>query len=141
MKDSEERSKRVWAKWKKALAKGECWIGGCNISKKTCQHLDARMDYGRHMYEGRVGLYYTDMIEEEAGELRTTNPAEGCWDMYKKLKGYGLQGDQILILLRKFVLGMNTSQIKRDMGWTSWDTLYSRYRAALRHLKKKGYKG
>lgn len=61
------------------------------------------------------------------------------WDLFKKLRRYGLERDQISILLRRFVLDMTMRQICAEMGWTSMQTLYRRYRKALATLKKRGF--
>jgi hypothetical protein len=85
-------------------------------------------------------MLYTDDIDSFSFRMKTEPPA-GIWDTYKKLRKYGLNRDQIGILIRKFCLGMTSRQIMEAMGWTSHQTFYRRYRAALKDLKTRGFGG
>jgi hypothetical protein len=89
----------------------------------------------KHM---KISTVYTNEIENFGGE-DVQRP--GAWEMFKKLRRYGLNRDQVGILIRKFVYEMSNRQILEEMGWTSHSALYRRYREALTILKSKGFKG
>lgn len=124
-----------------------CPFYGCDITKRTCGHLDRYLSYEDSTYTDKeskkvkgheVSLVYTNDIDEYSlgAELRSL----GVWDLFKKLRRYGLDRDQIGILVRKFGKNMTNRQIIEDMGWTSHNHLYRRYKQALHDLAERGLK-
>jgi hypothetical protein len=142
MRSERKSSKFYKAQWTRALKKGVCPVAGCDIKKKTCPHLDDHLNYSSSSPVRRPKLHFTNDIEryDTAADSEYAPPTAGAWQLFRKMRGIGLANDQIQILLRKFLLGMTVRQIKEDMGWTSTETYYRRYREALSVLKTRGYK-
>jgi diphthamide synthase subunit DPH2 len=120
--------------WKRALVSGRCPFANCDISKKTCDHLDRHLAYGESQYTPQVPVNYTDQIERYA-ELDLDK--RDVWGMFKKLRKCGLDRDQIGVLIRVFCFDMTQRQILEDMHWTSFGMLQRRYKSALRQLQKR----
>lgn len=105
-------------------------------------HLDSFLEYSEKLFGPVPSLVYTNDIDEYSGAESTSKPAvEGCWRFYKKIRGMGLASDQVGILLRKFQLDMSLREIQQEMGFTSYGSLYRRYRDALDTLKREGFEG
>lgn len=152
-KPSENKSKRdLEGLWKKALQNGECPFGGCNLSDNTCEHLDGYLSYIENPHlnyvrksEGeqkglpkrKVRTLYTSDIDDYAVTEETTS---GVWELFKKLKKYGLARDQIGVVLRRACLEMNFRQIAEDMNWTHPQYAFRRYQEAIKTLRTRGYK-
>lgn len=144
MKSKDQREKL----WKEALAKGVCPFAGCDIRKETCHHLDRYLTMNNKNYinasgqqvpsiHGReVKLSYVDWIDEKPGEKE---PESGqVWALFKKLRAFGLQNDQVAILIRRFAYGMTFKQIYDEMHWVSMGTLHKRYKHAVDKIKREG---
>lgn len=138
-KHSERKSHQLWDQiWKEGLKAGVCPVKGCDIKEETCEHLDEHLRYQPgYPDEEEASVYFTDRIEEYS---REEPKGVGAWELFKKLRQYGLNRDQIGILVRKFAYNMSREQIKRDMNYTSNQTFDRRYKEALATLKKRGFK-
>jgi hypothetical protein len=143
VKNSDGKSARFWEKtWKQALQKGECPLAGCDITKQTCTHLDRYLAFSKHKYpkDREANLRFTSDIDDFSLRAeKNTRPGQ-IWSLFKKLRAAGLERDQIGILLRKFGYGMTNRAIMKDMGWTSHDSLYRRYRKAMHTLTLRNLK-
>lgn len=127
------------ALWRGALKTGECPFGGCDLTRKTCKHLDSYLTFGRTTFEPRVRLHFVDRdwIEKQSATLV---PKPSLWEFFKGLRKYGLGNEQTLLLIYRFGLGMTLRQIHTACGWTSSRTLDRYYAEALRLLRKRGYR-
>lgn len=144
MKNSKKKSlERLEKAWKSALDKGRC-LEGCILDKRTCVHLDRYLarhrDRGSSAFRPQVKLLMAGDIDEFS-RLKEEFEEGGVWDLFKKLRKYGLARDQIGILIRKFAYGMSNRTILEDMAWTSHSALHRRYIDALKTLKKRGFGG
>lgn len=147
MKGSEKKSKEQWeAEWKEALRIGICPIAGCSLLKRTCRHLDKYLAYdpysnvpGKNVNR-EVNALHTGDIDDFSLRAEKVKPrTEGVLAFYWQLRPFGLSRDQVLILIRKFHVGMSNRQILIEMGWNSHDTLNRRYNEALEILKRNGW--
>src|SRR4051812_23235081 len=99
--NSEKSSKaKLERLWKHALKKKVCFVGGCNIAKVPCEHLDRFLEYGPSQFSPKPNVKTTSDIDDFSfGFERQKSAVEGVWSFYKKIKGFGLANDQILILI------------------------------------------
>jgi hypothetical protein len=123
--------------WKVSLKHGICPFGRCDLSTKACEHLERHASYDSSERFIKPEVFFIDDIEEkpaadhaESGEI---------WALFKKLRKYGLDNDQIGILIRKFGYGFTHRQIMEDMHFTSFKIFTTRLNRALDTLRKRGY--
>lgn len=138
-KSSAGRYSALWDDiWKVSLKHQICPFARCDLSKGSCEHLDRHANYDTSARLYQPSVYFIHDIEEKAVEA--TQPKGEIWELFKKLRRYGLGRDQIGILLRKFGKDMSRAEILEDMNWTSNQTYDRRYRDAIATLKRRGYK-
>lgn len=85
-------------------------------------------------------LYTSEIDDFSLTAHKAEENKEGPWALFKQIRGYGLADDQIAILVRKFGLDMALRDIQVDMGFTSYGSLYRRYKDALEILKRGGFR-
>lgn len=135
--------------WTQALSDGVCPFKGCDIKTKTCWHLDqylkvdgnTRVGPNGHVIkrgrDGEPSIYPFEHVEEM--KVKTEKVVKGqVWDLFKKLRHFGIPNHQIGILVRRFGYGMSFGEIQKEMGWTTYHGMYSHYRNAMNKIKKEG---
>jgi hypothetical protein len=143
-KPFKQRSKKQWDEfWRSAFQQGICPMGGCNISKSLCQHVDKYLKYGTPQFSGHDSEVWTrevDDIEDLTGDgIPTFFNTEGVWELFKKLRQVpGLSNTQIKLLIRRGALKQHFRLIMRELDLKSWDVMIRRYRKALETLRRHG---
>lgn len=143
MKQSKTKSKEYWdVLWAKALKRGVCLRDGCDIRTKTCVHLDEHLKYQTTSPKFKKGFVTgIDLDTVQESNLEKAEAGEGAWELFKKLRKFGLDRDQVVILVRRFAYNMSIRSIANDMNYLSKSEVQRRLSDALATLKRRGFEG
>jgi hypothetical protein len=124
--------------WKVALKHQICPFGRCDLSERACEHLNKFTNYDSSERAIKPQVMFIDDIDEKPNtEVQESGQ---IWELFKKLRKFGMRNDQIGILVRKFGKDMTRREIMEDMGWTSNKMFEIRYNQAIDALRKRGFR-
>jgi hypothetical protein len=124
--------------WKVALKHQICPFGRCDLSARACEHLNKFSGYDSSERAIKPQVLFIDDIEERPN-VEPQEPGK-VWELFKKLRKFGMKNDQIGILIRKFGYDMTRREILEDMGYTSNKMFEIRYNRAIDELRKRGFR-
>lgn len=133
-KNSEKSYKMLDSEWRRALKRGKCFVGGCSLKSRTCQHLDAYVNGATQVSVRAINYTFYERLPEEVKE-----PSPSTEKFRNALLDYELTPVQRQLLMLKFVDNLSFRDIAREMQEPSLANLYRTYKSTLESLKEQGF--
>lgn len=133
-KNSEKLLKMRNGEWRQDLKRGTCRIGGCDITKSTCQHLDAFLQDSDRQSVRAVNYQHIERLPVASPEHRSMSD-----DFRQKLLQYDLSSSQRQLLMLRFVYGYSFDDIAKEMRFMDMRALYALFSSTLQSLKEQGF--
>lgn len=120
--------------WRQALKRGKCPLGGCNLAKSTCVHLDNYLSEAHKQSVAAVRFPHMDRLP-----IVPSEPSPSSDKFRELLMQYELTARQRQILIHRFIYNDSFDEIAEEMGFATVEVAHRYFTRTLSELKSQNF--
>lgn len=133
-KSLEKQSQMRDGEWRQALKRGRCPIKGCDITRRTCSHLDSYVAGNTQSVNYISKPYWNNEQVAPLPEPESTT----AFDLREKLLLFELSDRQREILIHRFIYQSTYKTIKEEMKFINARVAQKFFKSTIDELKQQG---